>query len=62
MLFRSKVDQQIPEGLYVAVARVIAYVFNLSNIRPGSGDAVKPAIVVPEELRFNSDGTPEVTQ
>ena len=62
LYFTTKVDQQIPEGLYVAVARVIAYVFNLSNIRPGSGDVVKPAIVVPEELRFNSDGTPEKTQ
>lgn len=51
----TDVDQEIPAGLYVAVAQVLAYVFQLRNFRRGKGD--KPSyprnIKVPKDLQFD---------
>ena len=33
----TEVDQEIPEGLYLAVAQVLAYVFQLKSYKPGRG-------------------------
>ena len=34
-----ELEEEIPEGLYVAVAQVLAYVFQLREYRRGRGDA-----------------------
>jgi flagellar biosynthetic protein FlhB len=34
----TEVDHEVPEGLYVAVARVLAYVFQLREFRKGQGE------------------------
>lgn len=34
----TEVDHEVPEGLYVAVARVLAYVFQLREYRKGNGE------------------------
>ncbi len=34
----TEIDDEIPEGLYVAVAQVLAYVFQLREFRKGQGD------------------------
>lgn len=51
----TEVDQEIPAGLYMAVAQVLAYVFGLRNFRRGRGE--KPAfpkdISVPRDMRFD---------
>lgn len=49
--FTTEVDQEIPQRLYVAVARVLAYVFQLRSYRPGKGR--KP--ILPNELGVPSD-------
>ena len=36
--YTTEVDQEIPAGLYMAVAQVLAYVFQLRNYRRGKGD------------------------
>lgn len=51
----TEIDQEIPAGLYVAVAQVLAYVFQLRNFRRGKGE--KPLyprnIKVPNDMRFD---------
>ncbi len=53
----TEVDQEIPSGLYMAVAQVLAYVFQLSNYRKGRGE--KPEyprnIPVPKDMVFDPD-------
>lgn len=51
----TEIDQEIPAGLYVAVAQVLAYVFQLRNFRRGKGE--KPTyprnVKVPNDMRFD---------
>ncbi|UUA73731.1 flagellar biosynthesis protein FlhB [Cellvibrio sp. QJXJ] len=58
IFYTTEVDQEIPSGLYLAVAQVLAYVFQLRNYRKGKGD--RPAyprnINVPRDLRYNASG------
>ena len=44
--YTTEIDSQIPAGLYLAVAQVLAYVFHLRNYRRGKG----PAPELPAEL------------
>ena len=47
----TKIGSEIPAGLYVAVARVLAYVFQL-RAKPGSRDVQPPTdLPIPDELR-----------
>lgn len=49
----TELDQEIPQGLYMAVAQVLAYVFQLREYRKGKGD--KPRypgrLNIPEDMR-----------
>jgi len=51
----TEVEQEIPAGLYMAVAQVLAYVFQLRNYRRGRGE--KPAyprnLSVPRDMQFD---------
>lgn len=51
----TKVDEPIPKGLYIAVAKVLAYVFQLRNFKRGL--AKRPSfpysVDVPDELYFD---------
>lgn len=51
----TKLDEPIPKGLYIAVAKVLAYVFQLRNFKRGL--AQRPAfpysVDVPDELYFD---------
>lgn len=53
----TEVDQEIPSGLYMAVAQVLAYVFQLSNYRKGRGERpdYPRNIPVPKDMHFNAD-------
>ena len=53
----TKLDKEIPEGLFQAVALVLAYVFQLQSYRKGRGAAPKPIpqdreMPIPKELRY----------
>jgi flagellar biosynthetic protein FlhB len=52
----TELEQQIPAGLYVAVAQVLAYVFQLNSYRKGM--AARPAplddLEIPEELQYRN--------
>lgn len=53
--YTTNIDEEIPKDLYVAVAKVLAYVFQLRNFKQGK--AQRPtfpyAVDVPEHLQFN---------
>ncbi|WP_318513827.1 flagellar biosynthesis protein FlhB [Photobacterium leiognathi] len=52
--YTTELEQQIPDGLFVAVAQVLAYVFQLKEYRKGKGKKPtlsKAATDIPEELR-----------
>lgn len=53
--YTTEVDQEIPSGLYVAVAQVLAYVFQLRNYRKGKGE--RPTyprnIKLPKDMQFD---------
>lgn len=55
VFYTTEVDQEIPAALYVAVAQVLAYVFQLRNFRKGKGE--KPPyprnIKVPQDMQFD---------
>ncbi|MBQ8707561.1 MAG: flagellar biosynthesis protein FlhB [Succinivibrionaceae bacterium] len=52
IFYSTKVGQQIPEGLFAAVAQVLAYVFQLRMFRSRKGLAPKP---LPRELPIPDD-------
>lgn len=52
--FTSRAGQIVNEGLYMAVATVLAFVFRVENKMAGELD--RPFITVPDDLRFDADG------
>lgn len=51
IFYSTKVGAEIPAGLYVAVARVLAYVFQLRARPQGQNPAPPKDLPIPEELR-----------
>lgn len=51
----TDLDTEIPSGLYLAVAQILAYVFQLRNYRKGKGDRpVYPKnISIPKDMQFD---------
>ena len=56
LYFTTNLDQAIPDALYYAVAQVIAYVFNLGQVRPGLDPMPRPQPKIPESMHFDPDG------
>jgi flagellar biosynthetic protein FlhB len=54
--FTTEANHSIPEALYYAVAQVLAYVFNLAQIRPGVQPMQRPAPKLPPSMQFDADG------
>ncbi|NWA00938.1 flagellar biosynthesis protein FlhB [Pseudomonas gingeri] len=55
--YSTELDQEIPAGLYLAVAQVLAYVFQIRQFRAGKGkrpDPLKDNLPIPPELRRDS--------
>ncbi len=52
--YTTEIDDEIPEGLYLAVAQVLAYVFQLKSYRPGRGRKPKQpdGFDIPENMRY----------
>jgi flagellar biosynthetic protein FlhB len=46
----TELDREIPAGLYLAVAQVLAYIYQLRNRRRGEGPGRPPQPEVPEEF------------
>jgi flagellar biosynthetic protein FlhB len=61
LYYTTDLEKTIPEDLYVPVAQVIAYVFSLGSVRPGVAPMARPQPKVPEGMRFDVNGQPEVS-
>ncbi len=55
--YSTEVDAQIPAGLYLAVAQVLAYVYQIRQYRAGRGKRPKPLddLPIPEDLKRDAD-------
>lgn len=51
LFYSTELDQEIPEGLYLAVAQVLAYVMQLRDPRPGASPTPPGDLPIPPELR-----------
>ena len=49
--FSTDVDKEIPSGLYISVAKVLAYVFQLKNAVPGNYPIPPDELEIPNEFR-----------
>ncbi|WP_153913899.1 flagellar biosynthesis protein FlhB [Shewanella sp. TC10] len=50
----TKIEQQVPEGLFTAVAQILAYVFQLKQYQKGKGKRPKPIPMnqpIPDDLK-----------
>lgn len=47
----TELNQEIPQGLYLAVAQVLAYIFQLREMRPGVSPTAPVDLPIPPELR-----------
>jgi flagellar biosynthetic protein FlhB len=58
--YTTDVDGEIPTALYLAVAQVLAYVFQLKAYNKGEGRQPKPLdeVKVPEDVQFDYRGKP----
>mgnify|MGYP003350324010 FL=1 len=56
--FTTELDRAIPEGLYRAVAVVLAYVFRMSALTPNLQAPELPKADVPPEFMFDEYGRP----
>ena len=56
--FTTEIDDEIPSKLYLAVAQVLAYVFQLKAYEEGGGRRPKPLadVEVPEDIQYDVDG------
>ena len=55
--YSTELDQEIPGGLYLAVAQVLAYVYQIRQFRAGKGKRPEPFkgdVPIPEDLRRDS--------
>ncbi|MCV6615604.1 MAG: flagellar biosynthesis protein FlhB [Cellvibrionaceae bacterium] len=55
IFYTTEIDDEIPAGLYMAVAQVLAYVFGLRNFRKGQGERPQfpKDIPIPPEMRYD---------
>jgi len=53
LYYSTKLDKEIPMGLYLAVAKLLAYVYQLKHWRPGQADTAPncPEFPIPEQFR-----------
>ena len=58
IFYTTEVDQEVPSDLFLAVAQVLAYVFQLRNYRKGKGDRPNYPrnINVPRDMRYDASG------
>ncbi len=59
--FTTEIDEEIPGNLYLAVAQVLAYIFQLRTHNKGEGRRPKPLaeIELPRDALYDSDGVPQ---
>ena len=51
----TEINEEIPEGLYMAVAQILAYIFQLSQYQKGHAQKPEdlPGFDIPDDLKFD---------
>jgi len=54
LFYSTELNDEIPAGLYLAVAQVLAYVYQLDKRRRASNDEITlPDVVIPDDLQHD---------
>ncbi|MBT3309237.1 MAG: flagellar biosynthesis protein FlhB [Gammaproteobacteria bacterium] len=61
LYFSAEVGQEIPHGLYLAIAQLLAHVYQLDSAANGE-PAVMDDLPIPDEFRLDAEGKPEIEQ
>ena len=56
LYFTTKLEHPIHEGLYHAVAQVIAYVFSLNQTYADNERMMKPTLRIPDNMKYDENG------
>ncbi|MGZ8095885.1 MAG: EscU/YscU/HrcU family type III secretion system export apparatus switch protein, partial [Methylosarcina sp.] len=56
LYYSTEIDREIPKGLYVAVAQVLAYVYQLKTAKANHWDEPVPPADIPVPDEFKRDG------
>jgi flagellar biosynthetic protein FlhB len=56
LYFTTDLERPIPDGLYLAVAQVIAYVYSIEGRNPVEGAPRRPDPQVPDSMQFDARG------
>jgi len=54
LFFNTEINDEIPAGLYLAVAQILAYVYQLNKTKRSSNDEIKlPDVDIPDDLQHD---------
>lgn len=59
LYFSAEVGQEIPQGLYMAIAQLLAHVYQLDAAAGGDESVVMDDLPIPQEFRLDAEGNPE---
>ncbi|HIJ21886.1 MAG: flagellar biosynthesis protein FlhB [Gammaproteobacteria bacterium] len=60
LYFSAEIGQEIPQGLYMAIAQLLAHVYQLDGVVADMEDRVLKDLPIPEEYQMDAEGNPEV--
>ncbi|MBT7307548.1 MAG: flagellar biosynthesis protein FlhB [Gammaproteobacteria bacterium] len=61
LYFSAEIGEEIPQGLYVAIAQVLAHVYQLDESMEGGAGQTLEDLPIPDAYRLDSEGKPEQT-
>lgn len=62
LYYSAEIGQEIPHGLYMAIAQLLAHVYQLDAMAGGDEPLVMDDLPIPAEFRLDSDGRPEAEE
>jgi flagellar biosynthetic protein FlhB len=54
LFYTTEIDEEVPQGLYLSVAQVLAFVFQLKSFKQGQGPRPEDIkdLDIPDEFQF----------
>ena len=59
LYFSAEIDQEVPQELYLAIAQLLAYVYQLDQMISGGEPEVMEDLPIPEAYQLDANGKPE---
>jgi flagellar biosynthetic protein FlhB len=58
LYYHGKVGEEIPEGLYIAIAQILAYIYQMDQYQSGKGEKPRglPPLPIPDDLKVDENG------